>query len=150
PGNSGETAFHDPALLGHAEYLAIGTVGGLGEFSQVIPTIAGQKCRFSFTFSSDGAAGNQFQALWNGAVVMSASSTPYNPGWASFDGSAVYTFLESATGVVTTIAFAGEGEGTSYVGVDDVYVDPVPEPTGLAFVSFGLFSLFALRRRRRM
>jgi FG-GAP-like repeat len=128
PGNSGETSTKDPILGGHAEYLAIGTVGSLGMFSQTITTVPGRTYLFSFTFSSDGASGNQFRAIWNGNAVLTVPSTPpsstssYNPGWASFDGSAIYGFAVTATSTSTTISFSGQGNGSSYVGVDDVSV----------------------------
>jgi hypothetical protein len=124
--NAGETSTLDPILVGHYEYLAIGTVGQLGFVSQTIPTVVGQTYQFTFVFSSDGAIGNSFEALWNGNVVMSATNTPFNPDWTdegtmATDG-AIYSFLETATSTSTTVAFGGEGNGSSYIGVDDMDV----------------------------
>jgi len=125
--NLGETSTLDPKLDGHAEYLAIGTVGSLGSVSQTFATVVGQKYTFQFSFSSDGAPGNRFVALWDGTAVMDVSNTAFNPGWSSFDGSATYTFTETAASTSTTISFEGQGSGSSYVGVDDVLVDHVPD-----------------------
>jgi hypothetical protein len=125
--NAGETTFHDPVLAG-VTYLAIGTVGHLGFVSQAIPTVAGQTYTFSFSFSSDGAAGNEFEALWNGSVIMNAANTPFNPDWNNLSlpdsGTAAYSFTEMATSSSTTIAFGGMGNGSSYVGIDNVSVTP--------------------------
>ena len=131
--NAGETSTFDPVLAGpnfppfgsHGAYLAIGTNGSLGIVSQVVPTVPGQTYIFGFQFSSDGAAANQFQALWNATTVMQANGTPYNPGWSTYNGSATYTFTETAVSNATTISFAGEGNGSSYVGVDGVFVMPM-------------------------
>jgi hypothetical protein len=111
-----------PALAGHFGYLAIGTVGQLGYVSQILPTIAGDTYQFTFSFSSDGATPNNFQALWDGSAVMSASNSAFNPAWSGGAGSDTYSFLVSAASTSTTIAFGGEGNGSSYVGVDDVLV----------------------------
>jgi len=123
----GETSGWDTALSGHAGYLFNGTVGALGPVSQTLmPTVVGQNYLFSFTFSNDGAAGNRFQALWGNNVVMDVTGSKFNPGWATFDGTAVYYFLETATSTSTAITFKGEGNGPSHigVGVDDVDVEP--------------------------
>jgi T5SS/PEP-CTERM-associated repeat protein len=131
--NAGETSAFDPVLAGsHASYLAIGTKGTVGLVSQVIPTVAGELYLFSFQFSSDGATGNEFQALWNSTVVMDATSAPYNNGgWSNYDGTAQFSFTETAVSSSTTIAFGGMGNGASYVGVDGVFVTPISTWTWL-------------------
>jgi hypothetical protein len=48
--NLGETSTLDPKLDGHAEYLAIGTVGSLDSVSQTFATVVGQKYTFQFSF----------------------------------------------------------------------------------------------------
>jgi len=123
----GETSFFDPVLVGHAEYLAICTVGKLGIVSQTISTVYGQSYTFTFTFSSDGAEGNFFQARWGNQVVMEADSMSFRPGWAKFNGSAEYSFIVTATSTHTKISFRGEGNGTSCIGVDDVSVTPTAQ-----------------------
>jgi|SRR5215472_3374771 len=136
PNQVGETSGYNPVLVGHAGYLFNGTVGTLGPVSQVImPTVIGQNYLFSFTFSSDGTPGNRFQALWGGNVVMDVTGSKFNPGWTSFNGTAVYYFLETATSTSTTIAFKGEGNGPSRigVGVDDIDVEPT---SALALINF--------------
>jgi hypothetical protein len=136
PNQVGETSGYNPVLVGHAGYLFNGTVGTLGLVSQVItPTVIGQNYLFSFMFSSDGTPGNRFQALWGGNVVMDVTGSQFNPGWKSFDGTAVYYFLETATSTSTTIEFKGEGNGPSRigVGVDDIDVEAT---SALALINF--------------
>src|SRR5262249_31676946 len=65
----GHTSLFDATLVGHAEYLAICTVGKLGVISQDINTVPGQGYTFTFSFSSDAAEGNFFQAKWGNQVV---------------------------------------------------------------------------------
>jgi len=90
--------------------------------SQNIRTVPAKTYTFRFTFSSDGTERNFFQAKWGNQIVMEARSMSFNDGWVTFDGSAQYTFTVTATSAVTKISFAGEGNGTSCVGVDDVSV----------------------------
>lgn len=149
-GASGATQTLAPGLVGRASYLAIGSTGGLNFVSQDITTAAGQTYRFVFDYSSDGASGNQFQALWDGSLVMNVADDAFNAGWNTFDGSATYEFLVTATSALTTIAFGGLGNGASFIGVDDVSVTAVPAPGAVAVLGFGLGLAGLVRRRRRI
>jgi len=120
--NAGETSKVDPTLDGHAAYLAIGTSGSLGFVSQTIATTAGQNYLFTFDYSSDGASGNAFQAKFGGTVVMNLSGGAFNANWPNFNGGATHGFIVTATGSTTTVSFGGEGNGSSFIGVDDVSV----------------------------
>lgn len=130
PGKAGQTSGAingiDPTLHGHYGYLAIGTTSTIGYVSQTINTTAGQSYLFSFQFSSDGAAGNQFVAKAGSTTLMSSSGSPFNSAWTSFGPGADYGFLVTAAASTTTIAFGGEGNGGSYVGVDGVSLVSAP------------------------
>jgi hypothetical protein len=165
--NAGETAKHDPILVGHAGYLAIGTVGSLGYVSQSISTVIGQDYRFTFMFSSDGDPANRFQAKWGSTVLMDVSDTPFDPNWTFFGcpfindqqyescvqngggGPAYYQFDVVATSTTTTISFGGQGDasGNSYVGIDDVFVTAVPEPDEAAVLAIALAAIGVARLR---
>jgi hypothetical protein len=146
--NAGVTATRDPILAGHFAYLAIGTVGSLGYVSQTISTVAGQKYAFSFEFSSDGAPGNRFQAVWDGAILIDVTDSAFNPGWPLFDGTDVLSFSVTADSAASTISFGGQGNGTSFIGVDGVGVDAVPEPASIALLGAVLgTACLGLRRR---
>jgi hypothetical protein len=133
--NAGETSTYDSTLgvpgAMHAEYLAIGTVGGLGHVSQNIATIVGQTYRFTFQFSSDGDPTNRFRAMWGSNVLTDVTGAAFNPDWFNFNaGSTAYhSFDITATSATTTISFAAQGNarGTSFIGVDDVTVASEPE-----------------------
>jgi hypothetical protein len=127
----------DSTLATHT-YLAIGIVGKLGFVSQVVHTTPGQRYTFSFEFSSDGATGNAFQALWNGNTVMQLAGPPFNPGWANFDGSDIQSFTETAVSSSAAIAFGGMGTGSSYVGVDGVSVTSVNLVANSSFENDGI------------
>jgi hypothetical protein len=130
--NLGETSTFDPALQGHAAYLAIGTPGTFGVVSQVIDTVPGHTYTFSFAFVSDGDPGNVFEAKWGSELLMVVRGEAYRPGWAQWDDtnntedrSVVYSFTVTATSDKTPIRFLGQSAtGSSFVGVDDVYVIP--------------------------
>ncbi|MGA9868782.1 MAG: hypothetical protein WBQ75_20330 [Acetobacteraceae bacterium] len=165
--NAGETANLDPILIGHGGYLAIGTVGTLGYVSQNIPTVIGQLYRFTFMFSSDGNPSNKFQALWDSNVLMDVSGTPYDPNWTFFGcpfindpqyesciqgghgGPAYYSFDITAASTLSTISFGGQGDrsGTSYVGIDEVFVTPIFEPGAFSLFASGMMGLLFVRRR---
>jgi hypothetical protein len=133
-GNIGETSSFDPILASnikplnpypsHSSYLAICTQGSVGTVSQNISTISGHKYIFKFSFSSNGDAGNFFQANWGNEIVMQAKSMLFNTGWVTFNGGAEYDFVVTATSALTKISFQGKGIKGSCIGVDDVSVVP--------------------------
>jgi hypothetical protein len=172
--NAGETTFFASTIAALAAplfptYLAIGTPGRLGYVSQDIPTSGGQRYRFTFAFTSDGDPANRFQALWGGSVLMDVTGAPFNPGWISNSGGcpyisdpqyeaciqsggggpAFFSFDVTALAPITTISFGGEGNasGTSFVGIDDVFVTPVAEPPAWLLLCIAMAGTFLVRRR---
>ena len=150
-GKTGEAQNIDPVLHGHASYLAIGSDSGLNFVSQVIPTVAGHTYNFKFDFTSDGATGNHFQVLWDSLVLVDAVDTSFDSDWTDSGLTVTSIFTLTAPTSSTTIAFGGQGNGTSFIGVDDVSVNDissVPEPGPLALFAIGIVGLGFVRRKR--
>lgn len=103
-------------------FALLGQAGGLAYLSQTLPTTAGQTYLLSCWFNSpDGLTPNEFNVAWNGTTLFDQLNIPAiaSPGWTNL------LFLVSATGPGTVLQF-GAQDDTSYLGLDDVSVVPVP------------------------
>jgi choice-of-anchor C domain-containing protein len=127
-----------------------------GSIYQDLSTTASQEytIRFALAGNPEGQENKRLQVLWDGVQIadvtfVQAGHDPINMGWtyyqfvaAASDNSTRLTF-NSLTG-----AMQGDGGVQTWYGpvIDDVSVNPVPEPTGpmLALAS----SLFVLIVRR--
>jgi hypothetical protein len=126
----------------------------LGEFPsdgllyQSVPTIPGVLYSFSFWLQHEGGFENHFAASWNGTTLFEFIND--DPGFA-------YTYLYFtgllATSSSTEIQFQFENT-ISYMHLDDVNVNAVPEPATIAQLALagslaGIARLHVLNRRRR-
>jgi hypothetical protein len=98
----------------------------LASLSQTLTTVPGQYYLVSLWLDNpDSGSGQQFSLNWN-----ASGSSPSTP--VSFPSPAPFTwtnlqFLASATSTNTVLQFQAEND-TSYFGLDDVSVIPVPAP----------------------
>jgi hypothetical protein len=110
---------------------------------QSFSTTASAQYQLSFWLSwgSAGPSNADFQALWNGSVILDV------PGASTSDWTQ-YSFLVLATSGSTNLKFQGYNNPTWYY-LDDVSVDPagIPEPSTLLLGGAGLLGLALLRRR---
>jgi hypothetical protein len=103
-------------------YLALmGEVDYLGYLSQTIPTTGGQAYIFSsWVNSPDGRTPNECSISWNGNTLFDETNLP-ELGWTNLQ------FVVVATGSSTVIQF-GFMDDSTWLGLDDVSVTPIPTP----------------------
>lgn len=130
-GNTGFTGVGGGANSGnYAAYL--GPVGSLGYLSQTLATNVGQTYNLSFFLQNDGGTPNAFQALVNGNLLFNFANLPAQ-------GYTPYSTNFVATSSSTQLRF-GFRNDPSYLHLDDVSVQSVPEPGTIA----GLVALGAM------
>ena len=112
---------------------------------QTLATTAGLTYDVNF-FVNNKFGNSAFQASWGGSQLLNiTTSTPgsgqFPNGWINFD------FQVTATSASTDLSFAGFSVGA--VGLDNVTVIPVPEPSSLALAGLGATGLALAVYRRR-
>jgi hypothetical protein len=116
--------------------------------SQTIPTTIGAQYRLTFDIGTDpqydtAPVGVQVTA---GSASATFTSTPVNPNqWQSF------TFDFIATSTSTSLSLVGQaGTDEKYIGLDNVSLVVIPEPSTLALLGGpGLLAAAAWRRPRK-
>jgi hypothetical protein len=112
-----------PGLVHSGNFGALlGENGSVATLSQTVPTVLGQPYLISFWLDNqESGNGQQFSANWNGANFISLTAPPAFT-WSNFQ------FVAVANDTNATLEFAAEND-TSYFGLDDVTVIPVPPVT---------------------
>ncbi len=118
----------------------LGPVGSLGFLSQTLATTPGVMYDLSFFLQSDGGTPNQFQVSWNRSVISDQLNLPAF-GYTERD------FLSLLATSSTTPLVFGFRNDPGFLHLDDVTLDPVPEPTAL--ILFGTTAGLGLARWRR-
>jgi hypothetical protein len=122
--------------------------------SQTIATIPGQVYHFGWWLGSENLYGyptpspivnepNEMTVTWGGNVVADITNFT-SPTWVR------YSFTEVATSDSTVISFSGYDDAT-FVGLDDVNVEAIPEPTALIiWTALGVAIGFGSWRKRKI
>jgi hypothetical protein len=158
-GNVGFTGVD--AGLPHSGIFAasLGPVGSLGFLSQTVATTPLSFYNLSFFLQSDGLSFNQFQVSWNGSLIFDAinlssigcaSNAPCPTDYIDFGISIVPDRFQNllATSVTTPLVF-GFRNDPGFLHLDDVAVNPVPEPTTLLLFGTTMAGIGLARWRRR-
>jgi len=119
-----------------------GAIESIGLLSQTLSTVAGTSYNIDLWLASDGFFENEFQVLWNGAVVFDRSNL-FPQGFTQV------VIDPMATGATTMLSF-GFRDDSGFLHVDDISVRAVaavPEPSELALLAFGLAVLARAARR---
>lgn len=98
----------------------------------------------------------------NGSVLQNygtqSISAPGQTAWTSFTSNSSFSFAAGTTKLAVLIRGFGFGVGNNnwpangeytYLGIDNVTITPVPEPTTWALLAGSLTTLMIFRRRRR-
>jgi hypothetical protein len=120
-----------------------GPVGGETILSQYVPTLAGQQYFLSVWVRNTNlgsAPDNHFQIIWEGTPLLTADNAPDAP-WTHLSG------IITASVSSSFLAFVFRNV-PGYFSIDDVSVDPVPEPGAFVLCAPGLALVFLIRRAR--
>ncbi|MGB7758481.1 MAG: carbohydrate binding domain-containing protein [Bryobacteraceae bacterium] len=118
-----------------------GSATGLTYLSQTIATVPGQLYDASvwISYTMKSATTNELQFWWGGIEELDGSA-PSSMPWTSLSNQF------TATSTSTTITFGFESQPSGWFAVDDLEVDPVPEPQAMILCGLGLGFVGLLRR----
>ncbi len=132
-------------------FAAFGQPNTSGFISQTLPTIANQSYLLSLWLNSPDVTvlsqaqkenivsntPNLFVVSWNGTTIFNETNIPPISGWTNLQ------FVVTATGPATVLQFS-EQDTPWYLGLDDVNVWPIPNPTIRGFSSISANNALSL------
>ena len=109
---------------------------------QTLPTVKDQSYKIDFYLAhANYDAHADFTASWDGNTILSLVNS-------NFFYYTKYSFTEVATSASTTLQFSGR-ESVSFIYLDDVSVQSIPEPSTLVLLSAGVFGFLAYVFRKQ-
>ena len=151
-GNPGFTSLTSvPSFVRSGTFAAfLGPIGSDGFLSQTFATVPGDLYIVSFSLRSDGGFPNDFNASWSGSPFFSQTNIPLG-------GYQTFAFKEIAQGPSTVLqlgfrndpGFLGLDDVAVVNGLDDIAVNPTPEPATLLLFGTTAAGLGLARWRQR-
>ena len=130
-----------PSFSGNWAAGFMANAGQHDQISQVLATNANTDYTLSFWLYNAGLENDSLIVKWEGSTVLNLP-----PVFTALEDWTFFSIPVSATQSGSELRFMAH-DGNSMVGLDDITVNPVPEPGTLAALSLGGLAL--LRRRRR-
>jgi hypothetical protein len=147
-GNTGFTSIQANASLAHSgnNYFNTGPTITLGGITQTVPSIAGASYFLNFWLVNDGGTPNEFQALWEGNIVLDLLNHPVDAGYIHY----IIPVTATANGSAVTFLFR---QDPSFWRFDDASVVGVPEPATWGLIGFSaatIIGAFWWHRKRQV
>lgn len=121
---------------------ALAENGQTGSLFQTVATVPGQEYLLNYwLYNSGGSDVNQFETIVDGVALGSLANLPYQVY-------TEYSYPFTATSQTTTLLFNERNDYPGNFYLDDVSINPVPEPVTILLIGSGMLMGFGLRRKK--